>query len=460
MTIRHPGANLRVYFEYWPIIWLWPASIVLMQLTLLPVGDFYITLSVVVCHLMQLYIVMFYWFRRPTDGQIVAALGVVLYALLLGLFARDGVEFGRSLAHVLNLVVMLVICLNARLAGGREIRQSIAVFCVLVAAAALFIIVQALAFNLLRDFRLAAILGPFSPIGPGNEIYEPATAGRVPAREWFLLRTLSRRLVHELWRCPGARLAPLYPVLATLTATICSLAAMATLSLTGVLGPAVVLAGYILFVRDRPGFKLFWLALAGTSLAIGLYHAREFGILDRFEELGQPGTSVYFRVTAPITLISESLERFPFGYPLGQTDFIASRDYYINWDEGARTNIDNSLLVVVFYFGLLGVLLNATYLLQAARYLILKRHAVGLIMLGLLIALAASGAGWAHHFVLLIGYAIIVGRYLLAERALALNLSRRQLRRLIRRRSGAPALPGRLAAAPLRAAWRPAGGAP
>ena len=460
MTIRHPGANLRVYFEYWPIIWLWPASIVLMQLTLLPVGDFYITLSVVVCHLMQLYIVMFYWFRRPTDGQIVAALGVVLYALLLGLFARDGVEFGRSLAHVLNLVVMLVICLNARLAGGREIRQSIAVFCVLVAAAALFIIVQALAFNLLRDFRLAAILGPFSPIGPGNEIYEPPPLAEFPRANGFY----SEPSVAGWFMSFGVALAlasrPLYPVLATLTATICSLAAMATLSLTGVLGPAVVLAGYILFVRDRPGFKLFWLALAGTSLAIGLYHAREFGILDRFQELGQPGTSVYFRVTAPITLISESLERFPFGYPLGQTDFIASRDYYINWDEGARTNIDNSLLVVVFYFGLLGVLLNATYLLQAARYLILKRHAVGLIMLGLLIALAASGAGWAHHFVLLIGYAIIVGRYLLAERALALNLSRRQLRRLIRRRSGAPALPGRLAAAPLRAAWRPAGGAP
>jgi hypothetical protein len=124
MTICHRGANLRVYFEYWPIIWLWPISIVLMQLTLLQVGDFYITLSVVVCHLMQLYIVMFYWIWRPTDGQTVAALGVVLYTLLLGLFARDGVEFGRSLAHVLNLVVMVVICLNARLEGGREIRQS------------------------------------------------------------------------------------------------------------------------------------------------------------------------------------------------------------------------------------------------------------------------------------------------------------------------------------------------
>jgi hypothetical protein len=33
-------------------------------------------------------------------------------------------------------------------------------------------------------------------------------------------------------------------------------------------------------------------------------------------------------------------------------------------------------------------------------------------MLSLLIAASTTGAGWAHHFVLMIGYAIVVGRWL------------------------------------------------
>jgi hypothetical protein len=36
---------------------------------------------------------------------------------------------------------------------------------------------------------------------------------------------------------------------------------------------------------------------------------------------------------------------------------------------------------------------------------------VGLFMLSLLLALCTTGAGWAHHVVLMIGYAIVVGRF-------------------------------------------------
>jgi len=263
-----------------------------------------------------------------------------------------------------------------------------------------------------------------APLGPGEEVFEPSPLAVLPRANgfysepsvagWFMTFCVALAL--------GAR--RLYPVLSLLTAAVCSLAAMATLSLTGVLGSAIVLAVYVLFVRDRLAIKLLWLALAGSGIAVAVHYAHQLGILARFHNLDLPGTSIYFRVTAPYTLISESLDRFPLGYPLGQTDFIASRDYYINWENGSQTNIDNTLLMVVFYFGLLGVVCNATYLLQAARYLLLKRHAVGLIMLSLLIGLATTGAGWAHHFVLMIGYAIIVGRYLRAGRLVALRLPR------------------------------------
>jgi hypothetical protein len=56
-------------------------------------------------------------------------------------------------------------------------------------------------------------------------------------------------------------------------------------------------------------------------------------------------------------------------------------------------------------------------------------------MVSLLIGLATTGAGWAHHFVLMIGYAIVVGRYLRAQRSVAPRLSRPRLGVLIQLRS-------------------------
>ncbi len=427
MILAARAPTLKIYFEYWPVTWLWPISLVLMQLTLLHLPGFELTVSVVICHFVELYLLMLYWVNRPSDQQVVVALAVIVYSLLLGLLAWDAAEFARSLAQVLNLVTMVMICLNARLGGGSEIRRSVGVFCVVVAGAGVVLIAQALCFNLLGDLRLANLLGPLAPLGPGNEVYD-VTAYAPPPRAnglysepsvagWFM--SFAVALVLAARR--------LYPILTTLTATICALAAMATLSLTGILGASIVLTGYVLFVRDRLAIKLFWLALAGVGVTIALYYAHRLGILARFRDIDLPGTSIYFRLTAPYTLITDTLDRFPLGYPLGQTDFIASRLYYVNWPEGSQTNIDNTLFKIIFYFGLLGILFNATYLVQLARYLLFKGQAVGLMMLSLLISLSTTGAGWAHHCVLMIGYAVIVGRYLRARRLLAPTLSRAQL---------------------------------
>jgi hypothetical protein len=40
MSRRAGCANIRLRFEYWPVIWLWPLSLVLMQVTLTEIGDF------------------------------------------------------------------------------------------------------------------------------------------------------------------------------------------------------------------------------------------------------------------------------------------------------------------------------------------------------------------------------------------------------------------------------------
>ena len=412
------GRSLSAHFEHWPLIWLWPISLVLMQLTFMQVGRFELTLAVLACHGLQLYLLLVYWLRRPPDLQVVLGGGIILYSLVLGIAAQDGLEFAKSLAQLGNLVLMMVICLNVPLAGRPEIGRSIVVFCWLAALIGVLIIAQALTFNVQRSLVLAGPLGELMPLGPGGEVYAPHPLTRVwrangvfsepSVAAWFMGFATAIAL--------GAR--RLVPRAATLAATICALAGIATLTLTGLLGTALVIGCYLAFVRDRFGFKLIWGGLALAGMAAALYAAWEYGILARFRHLDYPGTSLYFRVTAPLNLVAESLLRFPWGYPIGQTDFIATRRYYINWDEGSQTNIDNSVLMVVFYFGLLGVALSLGYVARTARYLMLRGEAVGLVMVALLIALSTTGAGWAHHFVLMIGYAIIAGRHLLATQKL------------------------------------------
>ena len=77
MNRRANCANLRLRFEYWPVIWLWPLSLVLMQATLAEIGGFAVTVAVIACHLLQLHLIMFYWLNRPPDWQIAAALVIL-----------------------------------------------------------------------------------------------------------------------------------------------------------------------------------------------------------------------------------------------------------------------------------------------------------------------------------------------------------------------------------------------
>jgi hypothetical protein len=420
MTTSGGSGNLKLEFEHWPVVWLWPIALVLMQLTLVAIGDFSLTVAVIACHLLQLHLVMLYWLNRPPNWQVMTALVILAYGLISGLFARDPVEFGRSFAHVANLVLMALICLNIRIGQGHEIPRSLAVFCLAASAAALVIIAQAASFNLLRDFRLSALLGDFAPLGPGGEVYAPSPNAALPRANGFYSEPSVAGWFMSFALAVALAARPLRPILGALTAGLCSFAAMATLSLTGILGSALVWSGYLLLVRDPGWFKAIAGLIATLGIGAALHQVHELGILSRFAHLETPGTSIYFRLTAPYQLIGESLERFPFGYPLGQTDFIASRHYYINWEQGSQTNIDNTLLMVVFYFGLLGIAFNAAYLLKAAQYLVARRHVVGLFMLSFLIALCTTGAGWAHHVVLMIGYAIVVGRFLQGQRLLRL----------------------------------------
>ena len=453
------SGNVKLRFEYWPIVWFWPLSLAAMQLTLVRIGDFQVTWAVIACHGLQLYLVTFYWLRRPSDRQMLIGLGILLYALVVGLSATEAGEFWKSLAHIVNLLLMLAICRNARLEAGDEIARSLAVFVTVMSAVGLLIIAQAVSFNLYHDFTLAGLLGPLAPLGPGNEVYLPAIESRLPRANGLYAEPSVAGWLMTFAAALALAARPIHPWRATLAAAVCLLAAIATLSLTGILGAAIVALAYILFVRDRLAFKLVWAAITGVVVLTALHVAHDLGILDRFRHFDTPGTSIYFRLNAPSRLIVDSMAEQPFGHAVGQTAFIAKQAYYINWDRGSQTDIDNTPLLIVFYFGLLGVLVNAAYLLALGRFLLLKRHAIGLVMLALLIAFVTTGAGWAHDFALLLGYAMICGRHLLARGQLTVGRPSSAAAPLTRLPKAWRPDAGTPGAARLRAAWRLAGGA-
>ena len=105
MSTRACCSNIKLRFEYWPVIWLWPASLVLMQVTLTGIGDFSITVAVIACHLLQLHLVMFYWLRRPPDWQTAMAL-VILAPTFLILYLRGVSTFWFSVIMTAEILFM------------------------------------------------------------------------------------------------------------------------------------------------------------------------------------------------------------------------------------------------------------------------------------------------------------------------------------------------------------------
>jgi hypothetical protein len=417
-----PVAVPKPRVEDWPVVWIWPIGLVLMQMTFVRVGDFDITLAVIVCHVVQLHLILRYWLNRPSVTQTVIYLGALAYALAFGTIAADPDEFLRSLAHITNLIVMIALCMNARFAGRIEIGRSMRVFCYLAMGTALVVIAQSIAFNIFGDLSFTRLLGDLTPARGGlvdPEPYAPHELSPIKrANGWFSEPSAAA------WFCAFAAtialgLRPERPVLATLTATICLAGGVATLTLTGLLSATIVLVAYLLFVRDRGWFKILWLLLAVFGVAGAWLVGQHFGLLNRVQEIETPGTSIYFRFVAPYLLVSDSLNSYPLGYPVGQVDLIEDKHYFMNWPGGSQTNIDNMLFLVVFHFGLLGIFFNLAYLQQLARLLVRYRRVIGLIMLGVTLMLIATGAGWAHHGVLLIGYAIAVARYVRSRPSVA-----------------------------------------
>jgi hypothetical protein len=399
------------------LVLVWPASLVLVQATLARTGSFDVTVGVVACHAIELWLIALCAFRRPPLVQLVVAILLLLQVLVVGSVAADLVQFARSFAQFLNLALMILIASNLKIRDWRPVKRSITVFCGMSIAVAGLLLAQFVSFNVMDDLSLARPLGSFAPaLAPGSEqVYVPPPAApfRRPAGPfsepsvagWFMILVAAVAL--------SAR--PALPRLAAATALVCVAAAAMTQSLTGILGMSILIGAYLLLLEGPRRFKLVLLGLALVLAVLALTAGIGDALLSRADEVHRPGSSIHLRFVGPAEVVLASLLDFPLGTALGQTAGVAELKSFAALLGGIEPAFDNMLFTIVLHFGLIGIALNVGYVIELARWLVLRRRAVGLIMLAILMMLTATGAGWSHQTVLIVGYAIIVGRYLLAR---------------------------------------------
>jgi hypothetical protein len=388
---------------------LWPFGLLMIHFSLFRIVNFEVTVAVLICTLIVLYLFIS---SKIKIGHLFVASGILIYALVPGFFAQNPTEYFRSLLLFTNLMMMMILSSGMSLPVHKVIERSVTLFLRLSFVVAIFVILQTITLNIFDTFILLNPFGPFSSPGPGGEVYEPSPLALLKRPNGIF----SEPSVVGWFMTFATAVALSSPVLCTrtkwLTAFACAVAAISSLSMSGFINIGLLSLVYLYINRTWDKVRM-----VTTSIILGMILMMtilfiSLGLSNRFSNLFIEGTSAYYRVTAPMMLLSDSLPEYPFGHPLGQTDYIEPKDYMVNWAKGSTTNIDNSFFMVSFYFGILGIYISFI-LLSYSAFLILKRSLASLIVVSIVLALSETGALWGHSCVIIIGYSIILIRFIL-----------------------------------------------
>lgn len=117
-----------------------------------------------------------------------------------------------------------------------------------------------------------------------------------------------------------------------------------------------IIAIFSLFImRAITSFKNRMLKLTlifFTPVLVGVFVT--FFLAERFAEISVEGTSGYWRLVAPLIILSKVYAEYPFGVPLGQIEaFLLPLG--LKHGAGTGTSIDNGIYYLAFYFGWLAV---------------------------------------------------------------------------------------------------------
>ncbi len=387
---------------------IWPVGILLMHFKLAEPARFNVTIAVILCSVIVIYLLLT---TKMHPLPLLLVHLVVAYALLLGLRATDHEEYFRSLAQLVNLAVVVQLAFSIPVLGRREMALSVRVFLWGSCAVAVLIILQCILLNLFGSYALMNPFGDFMVAGPGGLIYEPHPLAPLKRPNGLFSEP---SVAGWIMGFAGA-VALASPILCRRNywyiGAICMTAAVLSFSLSGFINVAATLMIYVYVSTGSRSSKYPLMFLALILLGAVAWVFVDLQLYTRLYTMFDEGESVYFRFVAPLKLLADSLPEYPFGHPLGHIEYIATKSYMINWDEGVQTNIDNSFFFASYYLGILGVVASL-WSIWAGVWMIIRRSAAALIVVIMLLALSQSGSLWSHGTVLVIGYSIILARFI------------------------------------------------
>jgi hypothetical protein len=400
-----------------------PYIITFMHFTLFLIGNFKFTFATIfdICFLLGFLGKGF----KVKGRYLLVLLGLVLYPLLVIMFFKKGtnvVDFLQSYFLYTNLALMVVVILNVEVLP-QPMWKSIKVFITLGVLVACLTILQYITLNMLHTSALLNPFGPFSPPGPGGKVYhvfDLATVKRPNAlysepsiNGWYLSMISVLAFFYGIYNKSTKYI---------LIGIFVSIAGFLTFSASAQINLIIIYLLLFMYKYRKNIFIVTAITLAGIVVIFGtnLLQSNSNSYLGkRLNEYDEQGTSTYFRLVAPSILISQSIVDYPFGYPLGDVDYIKSKPYMLNWESGSNTDIDNSFFFVIFYFGYVGTILIVILLIWMVRHAF---KLPGMIFITLLLALSETGALWAPEIVLFSVYSLCIYKFSLTQ----LNFSYRK----------------------------------
>lgn len=391
-----------------PSVIILSLGVFLINFTFIKFNQFPITGGTIGCLLIIYFLIRNV---RPNYFKMVGLFFLLCYPLL---FLYSIVSLGEFFKSYLQYMVLtLSVVFSTEFEGFAE--ETLITFLLMLscggALIASFVIIQFISMNYFSSYVLLNPFGGMLSLGPGGVIYEPhmfATIKRPnafysePSVCAWLLVWLSGVSIY------GYKMQYLKSKYWYFVTLLMLVGSGLTYTLSGFLNSLLLLT--LLFVKENlvnKKYKPIVIAVWILVLVIFLSFAKYSGLLKRFDDVFVERTSVYFRVIAPTYLMRESLIDYPLGHPLGDEDYIESKEYMLNWSGGNNSNIENSFLYYIYYMGLIGMAL-VLYLLVEIIILYLSHKPAIFIMVPLALALCETGALWSPNIVLIICLSIMI----------------------------------------------------
>jgi len=322
--------------------------------------------------------------RLKYKDLIVASLFLCLPFVNIFTHNFDLNDFIKSLLLYTN-TILIVIILKNKIFSSSDYKKLFGLLINLGVLAAIFLIVQVIYTNVANSTLLYHPFKSFSYTGTGRDFFydtsnflrlkrghgiflEPSVAG------WF-----SCVIFWTILYLKGINIKyRKIKLLILLSGIIFSLSASAYINI-------IVVISFHMFHKIKKLYKKI-LAIP-VFILISLFVFNWIGVIEKIKQISIVGTSTYYRLAAPFNLLSDVLVDHLFGMPFGNRENILSTKSYMIHGQGIGTSIDNSYYLLIYFFGIIGILLCSLFILYSIYAVILnKEGSVFLILIVLILA--------------------------------------------------------------------------